>query len=243
MSQPSVALPRRMGTDDLHLRPWLLLPGTLCTGAVFDRFLDALGVPVKLRQPVSLNHPTVEGYGGLLAGLSKETVVCGFSLGALVAAHHAHRMRASRMILFALNPFADQADRAGGRHALAREVAEKGGAVALAPRLPTLHGANPGAVRTAILAMADASAKDIDAHTRLALGRPGAMNALARAKPRLSILTGTEDHLSPVAMGQAAAQVAPHGCFHALPQLGHYALLENPEACAMAVHGMQEICR
>ncbi|SMX50811.1 alpha/beta fold hydrolase [Maliponia aquimaris] len=224
-----------MAIEDLRSRNWVLLPGTLCTGAIFDGFLDVLGVPVTRRHSVELRQPTVDAYESLLNTRAKGAVLCGFSLGAIVAAHLADRRSPARIILFGLNPYPDDPRKAVARHALARDVVTTGGAAALRPRLPALHGPAPDRVRVALLAMANASASDIAAQTQLALTRPGALAALSGAQAPVMVLTGGEDDSAPVAQGQAAAQAAPMGQFADLPGLGHYALLEGPEACANAL--------
>lgn len=224
-----------MGIEDLRARPWVLLPGTLCTAAIFDPFLDALGVSPARRHAIPLTRPTVEDYLPDLLERAEGAVVCGFSLGAIVAAHLADRLPAARMILFGVNPHADDPAKAPGRDALAADVRGQGGRAALDPRLPSLLGPDPLATRTAILDMAVASEADIDAQTALALGRPGALAALARAPMPVLTLTGTEDGQAPPDLGRAAAQAAPRGTFRALPGLGHYALAEDPAACARAV--------
>lgn len=229
-----------MAIDDLRNRDWVLLPGTLCTGDIFSEFLDVLGVPENRRTTVSMGYATVEAYGETLTRQANETVFCGFSLGALVAAHHADRLAACRMILFGLNPFPDDPEKSEGRHALARDVQALGGATALRSRLAPMSGSNPERARALVLAMADAAAPDIEAQTNLALSRPGALKALSQSQSPVLVLTGSDDALAPPMQGQAAADMAPSGRFSLLPNLGHYALIEDPAACAQAVIGMED---
>lgn len=224
-----------MATERPGARRWVLLPGTLCTGAVFEPMLDALGVPAAAREVVPLDTPQVEAYGPRLAALcDRDTVVCGFSLGAIVAAHLADRIDAAEMVLFGLNPHPDDTAKRPGRLALEADVARHG-AAALAERLGPLGGRDPEGGRTRILAMAAASVGDIAAQTRLALTRPGALPALARAAMPVTMLTGTEDRQAPLALAAEAARLAPRGRLIALQGLGHYALVEDPAACARAI--------
>ena len=223
-----------MATDPRRV-DWILVPGTLCTGAVFDPLLDALGVPRDRRRVVPLTQPDVGDYRAALTDAAEGAVFCGFSLGAIVLAHLADLLPASRILLFGLNPHADDPAKAAGRHALCRDVAATGGAAAMAARLPDLRGPRAGPARAAILEMAEATATDIEAQTALALGRPGALPALSRATAPILVLTGGADRQAPPALGRAAADAAPRGRFVELPGLGHYALLEDPAACAAAV--------
>jgi pimeloyl-ACP methyl ester carboxylesterase len=229
-----------MAIEDLLNRDWILLPGTLCTGDVFSGLLDELGVATKRRHAITLCHPTIEAYEDALTSHAKGAVFCGFSLGAIVAAHYADRLAAHSIILFGLNPLADDPAKAAGRLDLQRDVMAMGGACALMQRLPVLFGRNPDQTRAAILAMADATAPDSAAQTNLALTRPGAIAALSRALSPVLVLTGSEDQMAPAAQGQAAADAAPQGRFRSLARLGHYALLEDPIACAKAVIEMED---
>lgn len=224
-----------MATDGLSNRPWLLLPGTLCTGAVFDGFLEALGVALSARTYVTLDRPLIDDYRVDFEGLAEGTIVCGFSLGAIVAAHFAGSLVVDRLILFGLNPYADDPAKAPSRHALAQDVTAKGGAAALRPRLSDVYGPDPDITRAAICKMADETAPLIGAQTRLALSRPGALPALERSAMPVLAATGTRDQAAPIAQGQAAAQSAPNGQFHPLDGLGHFALMEKPDACAKVV--------
>ncbi len=228
-----------MATDHLRNAHWILLPGTLCTDAVFSGFLDALDIPLENRQSIAVNNPTIEDYASLPDDTNANTIVCGFSLGAIVAAHYADRINASRIILFAINPYADDPAKADGRHELAHAVRDQGGSTALIGRLPTILGPRPIQTQASILEMADNVAGDIDAQTNLALTRPGTLGALAQAQSPVMVLTGDQDKMAPVTHGRAAAAAAPNGQYRELTDLSHYALLENPAACAHALLEME----
>lgn len=223
-----------MATRGLADRPWLLLPGTLCTSAVFDGFLDALDVGSANRHCVDLQWPAIDDYRVIFEDLPEDTIVCGFSLGAIVAAHFADRMAARYLVLFGLNPYADDPAKTVSRHDLAADVTGLGGAAALRARAIEVVGPSPDETRAMIYDMAEASANHIDAQTRLALTRPGAMPALSRAQLPVITLTGALDRSAPPAQGRSAAQSAPDGQFRELPGLGHFALAEDPAACAAA---------
>ena len=221
-----------MDIDALRDRRWILLPGTLCNAAVFDGFLDILGVEKARRCPVSLKHAQAEDYLPELNELMRPgDVVCGFSLGAIVAAHLADRLDASALVLFGLNPFADDPAKAPDRRSLAKAVRAEGGRIALGARLPPILGPSPAQAREHILSMADATADLIEEQTTLALSRPGALTALAATRCPIRLLTGSEDTSTPFALAQEAAKVAVDGQARVLEGLGHYALLEDPRLC------------
>jgi len=230
----------KMATDRLADRPWVLLPGTLCTAAVFDPLLDVLGVDAANRRAVPMDRPDVSDYMPDLDGLSPDTILCGFSLGAIVAVHASAKLTAKTLVLFGVNPLADDPRKAQMRHDLAQDVHALGGARALRDRAPQVWGADPQATRAAIYQMADDTAHLITAQTALALNRPSALPLLAQTSARVFALTGSEDSAAPPHLGQAAAQAAPLGQFCALDALGHFALLEDPAACAAALRAMMD---
>ncbi len=226
-----------MDIDALRDRLWVLLPGTLCTGAVFDGFLDAVGVPRASRRVIALRHPRIGDYTeALMAATPPDAVICGFSLGAIVAAHHADRLAAGTFLLFGLNPHADDPSKAEGRHALCRAVRISGAATALSTRLPAFNGPRADIAHATVLRMAGEAAGDIAAQTDLALHRPGALPALAGAHADVRFLTGSLDEQAPFARAQTAASVTPRGRAVRLDGLGHFALLEDPRACRDALH-------
>jgi pimeloyl-ACP methyl ester carboxylesterase len=194
-----------------------------------------MDVPPSLRRNIVLDRPKIDDYASIFDDLPPETIVCGFSLGAIVAAHFADRMTAHRLILFGVNPFADDPAKAASRHDLAKDVNTLGGSAALKSHAPDVFGPNPEQTRAVIHQMAATAAGMIGPQTRLALSRPGAIPALARASMPVLALTGTHDKSAPPNCGMAAAQAAPNGQFVSLEGLGHFALLEDPNACATAV--------
>ena len=134
-----------------------------------------------------------------------------------------------------LNPFADDPAKEVGRRDLEYAVRTEGGSNALSSRLPTIRGSEPLKARALILKMAEAESLHITAQTILALKRPSAMTALAKAKMPIFTLTGTNDSSAPLSLARAAAQVAPKGHTCVLQGLGHYALLEDPDLCKSAL--------
>lgn len=189
---------------------------------------------------VALDRPSVADYQSDFKDLPADSIVCGFSLGAIVAAQYADRIKPHQLILFGLNPHADDPRKEQSRRDLERDVIEMGGAAALKLRPMQIHGQQPDKTRDAIYAMAEASSQLITAQTALALNRPSALPALARSTMPVLSLTGTLDQSAPPSQGIAAAEAAPRGTFRELDGLGHFALIEDPAACAMAVKQLMD---
>ena len=221
-----------MDIDSLISKQWFLLPGTLCTGEVFSPFLDAIGVFQSQRTVISMRYQSVDEYERhLTQDVPSGSVVCGFSLGAGVAANLADRLDVDLLLLFGVNPHADDPEKYQLRRDLENDVLTHGGRKALSARVPEIHGVNAKIVLETILHMAEASGRDISMQTTLALARPGACPALSHARYPVLALTGSEDRTTPLSLARDAAGAAPHGKVTCLAGLGHYALLEDPQAC------------
>lgn len=225
---------------------WVLLPGTLCTPAVFAPVLDALGVPGHRRAAVTLDAGDVGAYADRLRdAVEGAEIVCGFSLGAMVAAHNLGALRKARaVVLLACNPFPDPPGNRATREAVRDRVLRgdaRGWIEESWPAMSTAQGAEP---RETVIGMAEDMARLIPAQTELAASRPGADAQLAQSDARLVFVTGAQDRLTPVAQMRGLARRAAHAHLSVLDGLGHFALLEAPDRVARAIQrGLAEVSR
>lgn len=226
-----------MATDGFGGARWILLPGTLCTGAVFGPLMQALGVGARRQIVLPLDQPDVAAYRARLAEtVQPGDVVCGFSLGAIAAAHAADVLTdAAALVLIALNPRPDAAEKRLGRETL-RAAARAGtpGHV-FATAAPALFAMPAPGLLDQVVAMALDEACNIDAQTTLAITRPGALPALRRCRAPVVLVTGTEDQQAPPDLALEAAQAAPRAALQLVPGLGHFGLLEDPAAMATGI--------
>lgn len=216
---------------------WVLLPGTLCSRAVFAPLMQALGVAPALQVVQPLDRPDVADYRACLVDTVKSgDVVCGFSLGAIAAAHAADLLtEASAIVLIALNPRADTPEKRPARAGL-RAAAHAGKLDAVFAAAARGLFAQPTAeLLSQITNMARAEAHNIDAQTTLALTRPGAATALRACQVPVLFVTGTDDRQAPPELAQEAAQMTPKFTLRLVPGLGHFCLLEDPATVAWAI--------
>ncbi|WP_298922603.1 hypothetical protein [uncultured Roseobacter sp.] len=159
---------------------WVLLPGTLCTPDVFAPVLDYLGVSVANRIVIELNSTHLQDYEGpLRTAVTDGAIVCGFSLGAMVAAHNLHAMaRAKAIVLLACNLFPDPAGNRANREA-ARDHILAGGARDWVIENWHLMLSDTNSERLdRVASMAESTSHLIAAQTELAASRAGAAEHL-----------------------------------------------------------------
>lgn len=216
---------------------WWLLPGTLCTVGVFRPILDILNVPAKDCRPVQLDRPSVEDYAEELAEAEPQDTVLGFSLGAILAAHHVNLIRARAVVLLAANPFADMPEKRAARLDQLAAVSSRGARPVMNAQWPAMVGpaasSNP-LIGEQIMAMAEETVAHLPAQTELALTRPGAEPMLAAARAPVLFVTGREDQAAPPERAERAAGIGAHA-LTLIEGAGHFLPLEAPQACADAI--------
>lgn len=224
-------------TPSIEQGKWVLLPGTLCTPAVFDPVLSALGVPDENRHPIDMDAPDVEKYAPRLrAAVTGGKMVCAFSLGSMVAAHNLNALSAARaIVLLACNPLPDLPGNRANREAIRARVLQdgpRGWVEENWPAMSTSRGAEP---RETVIRMAEETRALIPAQTELAASRPGAAMPLGETDLPLIFITGEADRLTPVEHIRPIVDSAPNAHLYILNGLGHFALLEDPGPVARAI--------
>jgi pimeloyl-ACP methyl ester carboxylesterase len=221
----------------LDRRPLLLLPGTLCTGAVFDlqrqrlsHAADAL-VIAEFRGERSIAQ--MADTAARLVPTGRKADVVGFSMGGMVAIDLATRFpdRVNRIALLNSNSHSDLP----GRHAArveALDAARRQGLRAVVEKrmLPAYLHRQEAAHRDLILDMAEEQGMEAFAAQIEALStRPDAGRALAGLELPVLILGAVEDPLCPPASQRDMLRHARRGELVLLEDCGHFALLEKPD--------------
>lgn len=218
--------------------PVLLLPGTLCTAAVFEQQLDALrsiGAPVEV-VPFRAESTIDQMVEKVIDRIPPDSgaAVAGFSMGGMVALALArHRPALVRgLALINSNSHAESKRRESAR---ARHLAEarEGGIAAVLRRhyLPLyLHRESLDHHRL-ILDMAEELGLDCFAAQAAALaGREEASATLRALKCKTLVLGSEEDVLCPPEVQLEMHRLAPHSDLVLLGACGHFSMLERPQA-------------
>lgn len=216
---------------------WVLIPGTLCTPEVFAPMLSHLEVPATRRTFIQPDAPRVADYAARLRHCVNEgDIVCGFSLGALIAMHNLDVLQqAKALVLLAANPHPDPPANYAGRVAARDRILAGHVADWISEGWDRMSSSRDPDLRARVIAMADATAQLISVQTELAASRPSAVEALRDADLPLLFVTGAEDRLTPPDALREPANAAQNAELRVLNGLGHFALLENPAGVAQAI--------
>ncbi len=169
-------------------------------------------------------------------GISRP-VVCGLSMGGYAAfamvRRHPDRLRA--LVLADTRAGADGAEARKRRSALAERVRREGVAPAAEAFVPSLLGATSQARRPDLvqhvrdLILGTSQRGICDALAGLA-ARADSMATLREIRVPTLVVCGEEDTLTPVAEAETMVAAIPGSRLAVIPEAGHLANLENPEA-------------
>lgn len=216
------------------MTPALLLPGTLCSAALWTGLWAGV-----LTGGEAQIIPTIRGMNlmdaaeRVLAHAPHRVHLVGFSLGAIVALEVLRRFpeRLERLTLISASPHAPVAGQLSVwdaqeqhiRHGHFEQVAEQ---IAL----------GAGAHRATVLEMAlDLGPEVMLEQLDLLRTRPDSRADLARWRGPLTLLVGENDTTTPPALAEAMVRLAPQAELRRIPQAGHYLPLDAPGAVADAL--------
>lgn len=225
---------------------WILVPGTLCTPAVFDPLLDHLGVAPDQRTAVTVDKPSVGEYAATLDGLVRPgDIVCGFSLGSIVVAQNLEAVKQARaVVLLALNPLADPIAKTPTRHALRDRILTGGAESWVRENWPAMSTDTGSDVARKVVKMAEDTLPLIESQTALAISRPDARRDLIDTTLPLVFVTGAQDRMTPPDPVVAVAGLAKRATVRVPDGLGHFALLEAPNVVAQAIRdGLEQVLK
>ena len=218
----------------------VFIPGLLCTEWLFHGQADiASGTAVfaDTRQ-----HDTITGMAeAALAQTSGKLVPIGLSMGGYVALEMARLApaRISAMALFSTNCRQDNdAQRAYREQAirLAQQDGFRGVTRQFLGKFLSPRALADTALVDGVLAMAADIGRITFARQQHAiLGRRAQHDTLASLNVPLLIVCGIRDTLTPPALSQEMADLAPHSDLRLLPDVGHLSTLEAADACRDAL--------
>lgn len=218
----------------------VFIPGLLCTEWLFHRQADIASGKAVFAD--TRQHDTITGMAeAALAQTSGQLVPIGLSMGGYVALEMARLApaRISAMALFSTNCRQDNdAQRAYREQAirLAQQDGFRGVTRQFLGKFLSPRALADTALVDGVLAMAaDIGRVTFARQQHAILGRRAQHDTLASLNVPLLIVCGIRDTLTPPALSQEMADLAPHVDLRLLPDVGHLSTLEAADACRDAL--------
>jgi pimeloyl-ACP methyl ester carboxylesterase len=227
--------------------PLLLLPGHVCDHAVWASVIPRLAGVADCRIPEFADEPSLAAMAErVLAAAPPVFALAGHSMGGRVALEvvHCAPERVERLALLDTGcrafPAGPAGDEERSRRLVFRTLAREHGLSALGDaileRMVLPSRLAEATLVAAILAMvARQTPERVERQSEALLSRRDA-SAVLRAYPGpVVVICGAEDRVSPVAQNEELAALARRGKFVAIPDCGHMAPMEHPDAVAAAL--------
>ena len=222
--------------------PLVLLPGLMCTGAVWKPVIDQLGDAI-IAEPMT--NASLES----VTALAEETLryaparfaLAGHSFGGYVALAIMRLApdRVSHLVLVASSARADNDQQRSGRDQMIRS-AQAGNYATIPPRMaPVLLGPsrqNDAALLEQLRDMAASVGPEaLVAHLKAAKGRPDSFDILPNISVPTLVAGGKQDRVTPPSEQEALATPIPGATLLMLKDCGHMMPLEQPNRLAAAI--------
>lgn len=222
--------------------PLVLVPGLNLTAALFAAQVAELGAG---RAVMVADHGGAETMAAIaaeiLASAPPRFALAGLSMGGYVALEILRRApeRVGRLCLLDTNAHADAPEAAELRRQLI-EIAERGGFPKIAamqyPKLVAPARLDDVDLQRRVRAMADATGPAAFVRQQKAiLTRPDSRPSLAAIACPTTVLVGAEDQLTPPEMAADMAARIPGARLVVVPEAGHLAPIEAPDAVTAAL--------
>lgn len=213
------------------MTPALLLPGTLCSEALWER----ISVPDDTVIQGAVHGETLAAAAAwAVAGAPERVHLVGFSLGAIVAFEVLRRFPecVERLTLISANPSPPTLTQLELWKQQQAQV-KRGGFEALAQA----QAATAGQAHQRVLAMARQVGPDTFLQQlELLRARPDSRPTLAGWQGSLSILVGENDTVTPPHVAHETCALIPGAVLQIIPNAGHYLPLDQPEAVRAALN-------
>lgn len=222
--------------------PLVMIPGLMADARLFLPQMVALGAGRQMQLCLPVKGETVEQISeAMLAGLPERFALLGHGLGGDVALDLVRRVpdRVTRVVLMATDPLAEPPATAAAREA--RMVAARSGRLAQAMREEIPEGALADTswradVMALVTDMALGLGEGVFLRQSKALQRrPDMQKTMRKVRLPALVLAGAADTLVPLRRQEFTAQLMPYGQLQVVPEAGHLASLEQPEAVSAAI--------
>ncbi len=233
---PCLARPRRRGRP-LFMTTLVLLPGLAGNEVMWRDQLVALADFRPHVSDVHMRHETLtEMAAGLLSRFSGELVLCGASMGGMVAMEAARQApaRIRGLALLGTTAQPETAEMSAVREQAIALFAQGRSREVIEPNVGMAF--HPDRASDAELAgryldfVLEAGAGQLIRQNRAVIARPDARTHLPALRCPVLVMCGEDDQLTPPELSREIAALAPGAQLVLVPRCGHMLTMEQPEA-------------
>ena len=222
----------------------LLLPGLAADATMWREQLDALAAWQPQVTDVHTRHETIPAMAGaLLAQYPGRLVLCGASMGGMVAMEAARQApeRVAGLALLGTNAEPETPEMRKLREDAIELFAQGRVAEVIEPNVHLAFHPDQAARADLRQAYLDfvlrAGADQLIRQNRAVIARPDAREHLGALRCPVLVLCGEDDLLTPPDKSRAIAALVPQAQLHLLPRCGHMLTMEQPAAVNAALAG------
>jgi len=220
----------------------VLVPGLLCTGALWAPQIAALSDIADCVVADHMHHDTMTGIArSILAAAPPRFALAGLSMGGYIACEIIRQApeRVERLALLDTGSRADTPERSAARRALIAAVEREGAGRAQELLLPSLiHPSrltDKALVDTVMQMGLDVGMEAFKRQQEAIIGRPDNRPLLAAIRCPTLVLVGAQDVLTPPELAREIADGIAGARLVIVPECGHLSTLEQPEAVSRAM--------
>jgi len=221
-------------------QPLVLVPGLSCDAALWDAQVRGLADVAEIAVADTLSDASIAAMATrLLDRAPGRFALAGLSMGGYVAMEVVRRApgRVTRLALLDTNARADNKEQAALRRAAIRTARERGFESVLRGSLAQLvHPQADPAISEAVVAMAlRVGLETFENQQAAIIGRIDALPGLGAVTVPALVLVGAQDRLTPPYHAEEMAAAIPGAVLCKVPECGHMATMERPEAVNAAL--------
>jgi pimeloyl-ACP methyl ester carboxylesterase len=220
----------------------VLVPGLLCTGALWAPQIAALSDIADCTLADHTRHDTMEGIArAILAAAPERFALAGLSMGGYISYEIVRQApeRVERLALLDTGSRADTPERTAARRDLLANAGREGVAHAQKLLMPSLvhkaRLADKVLVDTVLQMAVDTGLEAFQRQEAAIIGRPDNRPLLPGIGCPTLVLVGEQDTLTPPELAREIAAGIPGARLEIVPDCGHLSTLERPEAVNSAL--------
>lgn len=229
------------------MRPAIFVPGLLCTAALYEPQIEALGKRLSIEVGDHTRHDSMAGIAAhILSRAPDRFVLAGLSMGGYVAFEIMRQAgeRVDALILLDTGPHADTPEQTKRRKELVALAQEEGIPPVVDKLLPMFlaeeHLADAQLTGTIRQMALDTGPEAFTRQQTAIMTRPDSVPTLGQIKCPTLVAVGGSDALTPPTLSETMAEGIAGAKLEVIPGSGHISTLEKPADTTRAIAGFLE---